>query len=127
MTGLLVDWFRFKNAPLSLDFSPSGEFLATSHVNSKAVFLWSNKTYFQNVVVQKVPKHPINLDMPDLSTTELVKQSHSDFYQKEETKQKDEDEEDQVSLMERKLRLLDSEVVLGKRSSERKLLVTLSD
>lgn len=29
--------------------------------------------------------------------------------------------------MERKLRLLDSEVVLGKRSSERKLLVTLSD
>lgn len=127
MTGLLVDWFRFKNAPLSLDFSPSGEFLATSHVNSKAVFLWSNKTYFQNVVVQKVPKHPIDLDMPDLSTTELVKQSHSDFYQKEETKQKDEDEEDQVSLMERKLRLLDSEVVLGKRSSERKLLVTLSD
>lgn len=80
MTGLLVDWFRFKNAPLSLDFSPSGEFLATSHVNSKAVFLWSNKTYFQNVVVQKVPKHPIDLDMPDLSTTELVKQSHSDFY-----------------------------------------------
>lgn len=46
VTGLLVDWFRFKNAPLSLDFSPSGEFLATSHVNSKAVFLWSNKTYF---------------------------------------------------------------------------------
>jgi len=46
VTGLLVDWLRFKNAPLSLDFSPSGEFLATSHVNSKAVFLWSNKTYF---------------------------------------------------------------------------------
>ena len=41
-----MDWLRFKNAPLSLDFSPSGEFLATSHVNSKAVFLWSNKTYF---------------------------------------------------------------------------------
>ena len=31
-------------------------------------------------MVQKVPKQPIDIDMPDLSTTELVKQSHSDFY-----------------------------------------------
>ena len=46
ITGSLVDWVRFKNAPLSLDFSPSGEFLATSHLNSKAVFLWSNKAFF---------------------------------------------------------------------------------
>ena len=29
--------------------------------------------------------------------------------------------------MERKLKQLDSEIVLGKRSSDRKLLVTLSD
>ena len=31
ITGCLIDWIKFKNAPLSLDFSPSGEFLATSH------------------------------------------------------------------------------------------------
>ena len=47
ITGSLVDWIKFKHAPLSLDFSPSGEFLATSHLNSKAVFLWSNKAFFQ--------------------------------------------------------------------------------
>ena len=46
VTGSLVDWIKFKHAPLSLDFSPSGEFLATSHLNSKAVFLWSNKAFF---------------------------------------------------------------------------------
>ena len=51
VTGSLIDWFKFKNAPLSLDFSPSGEFLATSHINSKAVFLWSNKTFFSNMVI----------------------------------------------------------------------------
>ena len=46
ITGSLVDWVKFKNAPLSIDFSPSGEFLATSHINSKAVFLWSNRAFF---------------------------------------------------------------------------------
>ena len=46
VTGALVDWVKFRNAPLSLDFSPSGEFLATSHLDSKAVYLWSNRAFF---------------------------------------------------------------------------------
>jgi len=83
VTGSLIDWFKFKNAPLSIDFSPSGEFLATSHINSKAVYLWSNKTFFSNMVIQKVPKAPVNIDLPDLSTTELKKRSHKDFYNRE--------------------------------------------
>lgn len=43
LTGSLIDWIQFKQAPLSIDFSLSGEFLATSHVGSKAIFLWSNR------------------------------------------------------------------------------------
>ena len=73
VTGLLVDWFKHKNAPLSLDFSPSGEFLATSHLNSKAVYLWSSRTYFSNVVIQRVPTKPIEIDLPDLLTTDVRK------------------------------------------------------
>lgn len=46
LTGSLVDWIQFQKAPLSIDFSPSGEFLATSHVGSKAIFLWSNRAFF---------------------------------------------------------------------------------
>jgi U3 small nucleolar RNA-associated protein 21 len=86
ITGALVDWVRFKNAPLSVDFAPSGEFLATSHLNSKAVFLWSSRAFFQQIVIQKVPSEPIEIDLPTLSTTELHKQSHKDFYSAE-TKQ----------------------------------------
>lgn len=74
---------KFKNAPLSLDFSPSGEFLATSHINSKAVYLWSSRTFFSNVIVQKVPKVPVEIDLPDLSTTDSKKHSHKDFYKDE--------------------------------------------
>ena len=51
VTGSLVDWIKFKNAPLSIDFAPSGEYLATTHLNSKAVHLWSNKAFFQQVVI----------------------------------------------------------------------------
>ena len=51
LTGSLIDWIQFKKAPLSIDFAMSGEFLATSHVGSKAIFLWSNKAFFSNVVI----------------------------------------------------------------------------
>lgn len=51
LTGSLVDWVQFKRAPISLDFAPSGEFLATSHVGSKAVYLWSNRGHFQSIVI----------------------------------------------------------------------------
>lgn len=51
LTGSLIDWIQFEKAPLSIDFSLSGEFLATAHVGSKGVFLWSNKSFFQNVLV----------------------------------------------------------------------------
>lgn len=64
VTGVLVDWVKFRQAPLSLDFAPSGEFLATSHLNSKAVFLWSNKAFFQQVVIQRVPNKPAEIDLP---------------------------------------------------------------
>lgn len=46
LTGSLIDWIQFQSAPLSIDFSLSGEFLATSHVGSKAVYLWSNRAFF---------------------------------------------------------------------------------
>jgi len=68
---------------LSLDFSPSGEFLATSHLNSKAVYLWSNRTFFSNTIIQRVPKEPVQIDLPDLSTTDQKKKSHADFYVKD--------------------------------------------
>jgi len=46
LTASLVDWVEFKKAPLSIDFAPSGEFLATSHHGQKGVYLWSNRMFF---------------------------------------------------------------------------------
>lgn len=110
ITGSLVDWIKFKNAPLSIDFSPSGEFLATSHINSKAVFLWSNRAFFQQIVIQKVPKNAIEIDLPSFSSSEVKKQSHKDFYNKSEVKVADVIQ--QKSLIQTKLHELDSLIKL---------------
>ncbi len=41
LTGSLIDWIQFEQTTLSMDFYLSGEFLATSHVESQAEYLWS--------------------------------------------------------------------------------------
>lgn len=39
-TGQLVDVFKTASMATSLTFSPTGDFLATSHVDSVGVYLW---------------------------------------------------------------------------------------
>ncbi|GAA5832443.1 hypothetical protein JCM3766R1_003075 [Sporobolomyces carnicolor] len=48
-TGNLVDAFRTKSVATSLSFSPSGDFLATTHVDSVGVYLWANRAQFADV------------------------------------------------------------------------------
>lgn len=39
-SGALIDWFRVKKPVTSLAFSPKGDFLASTHVGSLAIYLW---------------------------------------------------------------------------------------
>ena len=39
-TGRLIDIFRTASVATSVAFSPTGDFLATSHVDSVGVYLW---------------------------------------------------------------------------------------
>ena len=50
-TAACVDWFRFDETVTSLDLSPSGEFLATTHVDNNGIFLWANRAHFGNVIL----------------------------------------------------------------------------
>ena len=63
----LIDWVCFKNNVLSLDFSPDGNYLATVHENSLGVFLWLNKAYYSNVVINKNPTQPRRIKGFDVS------------------------------------------------------------
>ena len=64
-TGRLVDAFRTQSVATSLTFSPTGDFLATAHVDSLAVHLWANRAQFSDV-----PLRHINED-DDIATLSL--------------------------------------------------------
>ncbi|BGP02493.1 putative WD-repeat protein [Rhodotorula toruloides ATCC 204091] len=48
-TGQLVDAFRTKTVATSLTFSPTGDFLASTHVDSVGIYLWANRAQFSDV------------------------------------------------------------------------------
>eukprot|EP01135_Chromosphaera_perkinsii_P004142 Nk52_evm49s270 gene=Nk52_evmTU49s270 len=48
-TGRLADVFKVEQAPLSVAFSPTGDFLCTAHVDCCGLFLWANRTIYSYV------------------------------------------------------------------------------
>jgi U3 small nucleolar RNA-associated protein 21 len=53
-TGYMIDAFRVKDIPISISMSPSGEFLASTHVNHVGIFLWANKSQYELVPISRV-------------------------------------------------------------------------
>ena len=62
----LIDCFMIEQSITSLSLSPTGNFLATSHVDDLGVYLWSNKTLYSHVPLRPLPAdyEPQVLDMP---------------------------------------------------------------
>ncbi|MFT7815671.1 WD repeat-containing protein 36 [Arapaima gigas] len=54
-SGSLVDCFLVDAAAVSLTFSPTGDFLASAHVDSLGIYLWSNKTLYSMVSLRPLP------------------------------------------------------------------------
>lgn len=47
-SGSLVDCFLVAAAPVSVSMSPTGDFLATAHVDNLGIYLWSEKIPISN-------------------------------------------------------------------------------
>jgi U3 small nucleolar RNA-associated protein 21 len=48
-TNKCVDWLAFKSPPTSLTISPTGQYLATTHVDRVGINLWSDKSFYETV------------------------------------------------------------------------------
>lgn len=59
-TAQLIDAFRTTSMTTSVTFSPTGDFLATAHVDSVGVHLWVNRAQFTSVALRA-------LDMGDVA------------------------------------------------------------
>lgn len=53
-TGFLISAVRLVSIATAVAFSPSGEFLATAHVGSLGVHLWSNRSQFRTIPVRHI-------------------------------------------------------------------------
>lgn len=65
--GRCIDCFGVKKPVTSLSFSPTGNFLATTHVDEVGIFLWANKQQFSHVILRPPSKKPAIADMPNPS------------------------------------------------------------
>lgn len=65
-SAYMIDHFSVEMACVSLTMSPTGDFLATAHVNYLGIYLWANKTLFSYVNLRSVDPHSIApfVDLP---------------------------------------------------------------
>lgn len=65
-TNTCVDWLSFHSPPTSLTVSPTGEFLATTHVNKVGISMWSDRSFYQTVHMDGAhpPTEPAKMDDP---------------------------------------------------------------
>ncbi|KAJ8791217.1 hypothetical protein J1605_020657 [Eschrichtius robustus] len=54
-SGCLIDSFLLDSAPLNVTMSPTGDFLATSHVDHLGIYLWSNISLYSVVSLRPLP------------------------------------------------------------------------
>ncbi|XP_036165773.1 WD repeat-containing protein 36 isoform X2 [Myotis myotis] len=76
-SGCLIDSFLLDSAPLNVTMSPTGDFLATSHVDHLGIYLWSNISLYSVVSLRPLPTDyvPSVVMLPGTCQTEDVELS----------------------------------------------------
>ncbi|XP_005950678.2 WD repeat-containing protein 36 [Haplochromis burtoni] len=89
-SGSLVDCFLVATAPVSVSLSPTGDFLATAHVDSLGLYLWTNKSLCGPVGLRPLPAdyQPVVETLPGVTVEETEQEVNSeeeeDVYQSAE-------------------------------------------
>uniref|UniRef100_A0A8C9XH80 WD repeat domain 36 n=1 Tax=Sander lucioperca TaxID=283035 RepID=A0A8C9XH80_SANLU len=89
-SGSLVDCFLVAMAPVGVSLSPTGDFLATAHVDSLGVYLWTNKSLCGPVGLRPLPAdhQPTEETLPgvtaDESEQEVTSEEVDDAYRSAE-------------------------------------------
>jgi len=109
-TGRLIDCFCADSPVTSLSLTPTGEYLATTHVDQNGIYLWCNKTLYGPVNLKPLPNdaEPKEVTMPMSEVAEGVEQD-------EEESEEREDDEEEIDMEWKSRDQLD------------KMLITLSD
>lgn len=65
-SGRLIDYFLVESPATSISFSPTGDFLATSHVDDLGIYLWCNRSVYSHLSLRPLPADflPHLVDLP---------------------------------------------------------------
>lgn len=86
-SGCLVDCFLVAMAPVAVSLSPTGDFLASAHVDSLGIYLWTNKSLCGPVGLRPLPAdfQPAEEMLPgvtaDKSEQEVTSEEADDAYE----------------------------------------------
>ncbi|KAF5338359.1 hypothetical protein D9611_012520 [Ephemerocybe angulata] len=72
LTGfeLLIDAFKTSSVATSLSFSPTNDFLATSHIDSLGVFPWANRAQYADIMFKGIQDDEIaEVSLPSVQGT----------------------------------------------------------
>ncbi|KAK3815988.1 MAG: WD40-repeat-containing domain protein [Linnemannia gamsii] len=84
-TGHMVDIFKCESIATSLSFSPTGDYLATAHVDNVGIFLWANRMQFTTVSLRSITEDDvIRVALPTSSTLEDETEAENMFTTNEE-------------------------------------------
>ncbi|CAG8563436.1 14007_t:CDS:10 [Funneliformis caledonium] len=87
-TGHLIDIFRVDDIATSVTFSPTGDFLATSHVDNVGMFLWANRTQFSNISLRNISEDD-EISTITLPTTTGLESDNEDYLNEVDGDKKD--------------------------------------
>lgn len=73
-SSYMIDHFRVERPCISLSMSPTGDFLATAHVNYLGIYLWSNKMLYNQISLRSIDPYaePPFVSLPAKMVDELT-------------------------------------------------------
>lgn len=71
-SSYLVDQFKMSQPCVSITMSPTGDFLATAHVDFLGVYLWANKSLYEHISLRAVDPNsePATMELPNMTSFE---------------------------------------------------------
>lgn len=67
-SSYLIDQFKLEQPCVSLTMSPTGNFLATAHVDFLGIYLWANKSLYEHISMRAVDpeSEPRTMELPNM-------------------------------------------------------------
>jgi U3 small nucleolar RNA-associated protein 21 len=67
-SSYLIDQFKMEQPCISLTMSPTGDFLATAHIDFLGVYLWANKSLYEHIALRAIDPEaePRNMELPNM-------------------------------------------------------------